>query len=96
VKNSYLPSDLPDSSFIKSHTFFVYSLILILVNHNTFFWQNLLLSGKFFDSYYNNLYFFHKVVMKAVQFKLTQMKVLNFLTTAAAATTNIHLFISSS
>jgi hypothetical protein len=36
------------------------------------------------------------MVMKAVQFKLTQMKVLNFLTTAAAATTNIYLFIRSS
>jgi hypothetical protein len=36
------------------------------------------------------------MVMKAVQFKLTQMKVLNFLTKAAAATTNISFFIHSS
>jgi len=36
------------------------------------------------------------MVMKAVQFKLTKMKVLKFLTTAAAVTTNIYLFIYSS
>jgi hypothetical protein len=33
------------------------------------------------------------MVMKAVQFKLTKTKVLNFLTIAAAVTTNIYLFI---
>jgi len=34
--------------------------------------------------------------MKAVQFKLTQMKVLNFLTTAAAAATTTNIYFSSS
>jgi len=36
------------------------------------------------------------MVMKAVQFKLTQMKVLNFLTTAAAAATTTNIYFSSS